>query len=115
MSDHFKDVMDTGKNQVVGRSKWHGNFCGEPGDSVGDELSTGVEHPDGVTTIRVKCWANVPAVIGMWGAGGSDAGLCMYDEDMNARRSNGCSVEIVLVAILELGPCGELWVETGAT
>jgi hypothetical protein len=105
------DVMEASKDEVGRGCKRHCDFGGEPGDSVGDALGTGLPDPDGVAAIGVEGWAEVPAVEGMRGPGGAIAGLVM-DEDSNARWGNRRAIKVK--GAVHLGPCRELGIKAGA-
>jgi hypothetical protein len=86
-------------------------LCREPRDGVGDAFGARIPQPNAVATVGIKGWASVPAVQSMSRPGGAVGGF-FVNEDADARWRDGSAIEIV--AAMELGVGGELWVEAGA-
>jgi hypothetical protein len=95
------NVLDAGKDEIVGRGQGHGYFGGEPGEHVGDVLGLGVKHPDGVALIGIKGRSYIPSIGSMGGPSGLN-GWFLMDKDMDARWGNWGVIEVVVT--IELGP-----------
>jgi hypothetical protein len=63
--DGVEEVLDGGKDQVVGGGEGHDDLGGEPRESVADALGSRVPNPDIVATIGFERWSSVPAIEGV--------------------------------------------------
>jgi len=89
----MEDVGNPGLDVIKRRCGWHGNLGGEPCQGVGDVLGMSVHCPDHVASVRMKGRPKVPTVNPVRGPSLVNSGLFMED-DVDARRGNGCAVEI---------------------
>jgi len=99
----MEDVGNPSLDVIEGRGGWHGNLGGEPCQGVGDVLGMRVRCPDHVALVRTKGRPKVPTVNPVRGPSLANNGLFM-DDDADARRGNGCAVEIE--GAMELCPGG---------
>jgi hypothetical protein len=59
------NVVDAGKNQVVGEGNRHGSFGGEPTESIANACSSSGPNLSSITAIRVERGTSVPAIDAM--------------------------------------------------
>jgi hypothetical protein len=85
---------------------------GEPSQGIGDAFVASGPDPGAVASIGVESWANVPAVDTVWGPGPAAVRL-FKDKDVDAGRGDGRAIEVV--GAVDLGPSGELGIESGAS
>jgi hypothetical protein len=103
------NVVDAGKNQVVGGGNRHGSFGGEPTESITNECSASGPNPHSITAIRVESGTSVPAIDTM----GRPKVLLRWlfvNEDANAGWSQRCPIEIEIT--VEGSPRRQLGMET---
>jgi hypothetical protein len=96
------DVVDTGDDEVSGEGEGHCDLGREPGEGVGDLLTSGVPyHPHHVAAVGFESGADIPAVTAV-GRPRISFGGFFVGEDANAGRGKERLVEIKIA--LELCP-----------
>ena len=107
------DVVGCCYDGVGGAGCGHGEFLGEPGNSV-NVLANGLgfPHPGLVAAVGVKVGTDIPAIKAVGGPALAIGGLLMGD-DVGAWGSNGIGVEIIQA--VDLGPGGEVGVDSACS
>jgi hypothetical protein len=62
----MEDVLDAGKNEIIGGGQRHGRLGWEPGQGVADSRCPCLPDLHGVEPIGFECRASVPSVGAMW-------------------------------------------------